>query len=97
MGTLGPTEIIIIFLLFLLLFGAKRIPEMARGLGKGIREFKSATNEISRELTLEDKRQRYQTPPPSYQPPVQQQPAAPPPATPASNPATEHSDPSVQS
>ena len=94
MGALGPTEIIIIFLLFLLLFGAKRIPEMARGLGKGIREFKSATNEISRELTLEDKRQRYQTPPPSHQPPVQQ-PTAPPPAA-ASNPATDNAGSSAQ-
>ena len=46
MGTPGPFEIIIIFLVILLIFGAKRIPEIARGLGKGIREFKSATSEI---------------------------------------------------
>jgi sec-independent protein translocase protein TatA len=45
MGPLGPTEIILIFLVILLLFGAKKLPELARGLGKGIREFKQATKE----------------------------------------------------
>ena len=63
---LGPWEIAVIMLLILLLFGAKRIPEIARGMGKGIREFKSATSEISRELTLEDR-------PPAYRPPASQQ------------------------
>lgn len=82
MGSLGPFEIIAILLVVLLLFGAKRIPEIARGLGKGIREFKDATNEIKHELTIEPP--RTQIPPP---PPVQAQPsqpvatqAAPPPA-----------------
>ena len=51
MGGLGPWEIVLIFLAILLLFGAKRIPEIARGLGKGIREFKSATREITNEIT----------------------------------------------
>ncbi len=64
---LGPWEITVILLIILVLFGAKRIPEVARGLGKGIREFKSATSEISRELTVEDR-------PPAYRPPVQQNP-----------------------
>ena len=54
MGNLGATEIILIFLVVLLLFGARRIPEIAKGLGKGIREFKDATNDIKRELTVED-------------------------------------------
>ena len=53
MGSLGPFEIILIFLVILLVFGAKRIPEIARGLGKGIREFKSATSEIKNELTVD--------------------------------------------
>ena len=39
-----------LFLVVLLLFGARRIPEIARGLGKGIREFKSATREITDEI-----------------------------------------------
>ncbi len=54
MGSIGPMEILLIFLAVLLLFGAKRIPEIARGLGKGIREFRSATREISSELTIDD-------------------------------------------
>ena len=54
MGSLGPMEIILIFLAILLLFGAKRIPEIARGMGKGIREFRAATKEISNELSLDD-------------------------------------------
>lgn len=53
MGTPGPLELIIIFAVVLLIFGAKRIPEIARGIGKGIREFKDATSEISRELESE--------------------------------------------
>lgn len=50
MGSIGAPEILLIFLAILLLFGAKRIPEIARGLGKGIREFKSATKEIADEI-----------------------------------------------
>ena len=53
MGTPGPLELILIFAVVLLIFGAKRIPEIARGIGKGIREFKDATSEISRELENE--------------------------------------------
>lgn len=45
----GP-EIVIILFVVLLLFGSKKIPELARGLGKGIREFKNATGEIQREI-----------------------------------------------
>ena len=41
---LGPTELILIFLIVLLLFGANRIPEIAKGLGKGIRDFKRGMN-----------------------------------------------------
>lgn len=74
---LGPWEIAVILLIVLVLFGAKRIPEVARGLGKGIREFKSATSEISRELTVEDRPPAYRPPaqqnPPSYAPPSQEQ------------------------
>ena len=42
-------EIVIILIVVLLLFGARRIPELARGLGKGISEFKSASREIEKE------------------------------------------------
>jgi sec-independent protein translocase protein TatA len=42
MPNLGPTELIIILLIVVLLFGAKKIPEIAKGLGKGIKDFKGA-------------------------------------------------------
>ena len=45
----GP-EIVVIFIFVLLLFGAKKIPEIARGLGKGLNEFKKAANDIKREI-----------------------------------------------
>ncbi len=63
--SLGMPEIILIFLVILLVFGAKRIPEIARGLGKGIREFKDATTDIKNELNLEDNRSRIQQPRPT--------------------------------
>jgi sec-independent protein translocase protein TatA len=43
-------EIVIIAIAVLILFGSKRIPEMARGLGKGMREFRKAADDIKREL-----------------------------------------------
>jgi sec-independent protein translocase protein TatA len=46
LGGLGATEAVLIFLAIVFLFGAKKIPELAKGLGKGIREFKDATKEI---------------------------------------------------
>ena len=49
-SSVGPMELLVIFLVVLLLFGAKRIPEIARGLGKGIREFKGATRDIADEI-----------------------------------------------
>ncbi|MGD1842501.1 MAG: twin-arginine translocase TatA/TatE family subunit [Thermonemataceae bacterium] len=47
---LSPGEIFVIILALVLLFGAKKIPELARGLGKGIREFKDATKEIKHNI-----------------------------------------------
>jgi sec-independent protein translocase protein TatA len=43
MGRLGPTEIILILAIVLLLFGGKKIPELMRGLGRGVKEFKDAS------------------------------------------------------
>ncbi|HEX7072331.1 MAG TPA: twin-arginine translocase TatA/TatE family subunit [Rhodothermales bacterium] len=62
MGNIGGWEILLIFLVVLLVFGAKRIPEIARGLGKGIREFKDATANIKQELTVEDDTHRVGAP-----------------------------------
>jgi sec-independent protein translocase protein TatA len=44
-GSLGPTELIIILVVVLVLFGGKKLPELATGLGSGIRNFKKAMNE----------------------------------------------------
>ena len=47
---MGPVELIVIFLVILLLFGAKRLPDIAQGLGKGIREFRGAMKDTTNEL-----------------------------------------------
>lgn len=47
---LGGQEMIFIFLALILLFGAKKIPELARGLGRGIKEFKDATKDVHNSL-----------------------------------------------
>jgi sec-independent protein translocase protein TatA len=47
---LGGWEWVIVLLAVLLLFGAKKIPELARGLGQGIKEFKKATKEVTDEI-----------------------------------------------
>lgn len=49
-GGLGGWEILLIVLVLVIFFGAKKIPELARGLGRGIREFKDATKEIKDEI-----------------------------------------------
>lgn len=54
-GGLGVGELILIFSILIILFGAKKIPELARGLGKGIREFKDAAKDISKEVEDIDK------------------------------------------
>ncbi|GAB5526335.1 MAG: twin-arginine translocase TatA/TatE family subunit [Roseivirga sp.] len=49
-GMPGGMELFIILFVVLLLFGAKKIPDLARGMGRGIREFKDATKEIKKEV-----------------------------------------------
>jgi len=49
-GMPGGWELIVIFLVILLLFGAKRLPELARGLGQSIREFKGAVDGVQKEI-----------------------------------------------
>ena len=47
---IGAPEILVVLLLVVMLFGADKIPEIARGLGKGMRQMKNATNDIKREI-----------------------------------------------
>ncbi len=62
---MGGGEIVLILTVVLLLFGAKKLPELAKGLGQGIREFKKASNEVRDEL---ERAGDTEMPPPSYPP-----------------------------
>lgn len=55
MGFMGGSELLIILAIVILLFGAKKIPDLASGLGKGIREFKKASRGEDDKKELEDK------------------------------------------
>ena len=50
LGMLGTNEIIIILVIVLLLFGGRKIPELMRGLGKGVREFNDAKTNVKKEI-----------------------------------------------
>jgi sec-independent protein translocase protein TatA len=50
LGVIGPWEIVIIFLVVLLLFGGKKVPELMKGLGKGVKSFREGVNEVEDEL-----------------------------------------------
>lgn len=54
-GGIGMQEILVIGLIVLLLFGGKKIPELMKGLGKGVRSFKDGMNSIEKECDLSDK------------------------------------------
>jgi len=51
-GSIGGWEVLLIMLVVLIFFGAKKVPELARGLGKGLREFKDATQNIKKDLEV---------------------------------------------
>lgn len=53
LGNIGAGEIIIVALVILLLFGGKKIPELMKGLGKGVRSFKDGINDIENEINAE--------------------------------------------
>ena len=53
-GNLGAGEIIVIALIVLLLFGGKKIPELMKGIGKGVRSFKEGMNNIEKDIENHD-------------------------------------------
>jgi len=53
-GSIGTPELLIIMLVILLLFGSKKLPELARGIGKGIRQFRKAMEDVKEEIDLSD-------------------------------------------
>ena len=55
LAMLGTTEVVVIVLVVLVLFGAKKIPEFAKGLGKGLKEFKDAKNDIKDSIDSDSK------------------------------------------
>lgn len=54
-SNLGITEILIIVFVILILFGAKKIPELAQGIGKGMKEFKKAIKDVDEEVKISEK------------------------------------------
>lgn len=68
MFNIGPQELFWLFLIVLLIFGAKRIPEIGRSVGRGIQEFKKGMREVENELQVSDK--------PASAPPAASAPAA---------------------
>jgi len=54
LGNIGTPEILLIVLAVLILFGAKKIPDFAKGLGKGMKEFKKAIKEVEEDINLTD-------------------------------------------
>jgi sec-independent protein translocase protein TatA len=85
---LGGGEIILILALVLILFGAKKLPELAKGLGTGIKEFKKATRDVTEEISSS------MDEPPSPPAPKRLPPAASPAPEPESHPTVPQSTPS---
>lgn len=67
---MGWPEITIVIVIFILLFGAKKLPELARGVGKSIKEFKKATSNVEEEIrsAIEEDNEKPRTPPPAKAP-----------------------------
>ncbi|MGH8823617.1 MAG: Sec-independent protein translocase subunit TatA [Jiangellaceae bacterium] len=89
-GGIGPPEIILILLVIVLLFGAKKLPETARGLGRSMRIFKAETKGMKDDDTIEATEVRDEAPPAPREVEARNDaPAAPPVSAPVSNPARE--------
>jgi len=53
-GNIGMSELMLVLIVVLLLFGPKKLPELARGLGRSINEFKKAADDVKKELNVVD-------------------------------------------
>lgn len=62
LGGIGAQEILLILLIILLLFGARKIPEIARGLGKSMSEFKKGLKEVDEEIKKEEEPEKREPP-----------------------------------
>jgi sec-independent protein translocase protein TatA len=82
---IGMGEMILIFLVVLLLFGAKRLPEIGSSLGKGIREFKGSMREVEKEFKQDELRNARYAPPPRDAEPRRLTESNAPPAPPAAS------------
>src|SRR6185369_7456795 len=88
-GFFGGWEIVLILAVVLILFGAKKLPELAKGLGQGIKEFKKASNEVTSELQRAADTNDYQERQVQYRPPektIEASSSTSQPATPAAQP-----------
>lgn len=74
MPNIGPLEMVFVLVLLLLVFGAKRLPELGSGLGKGIREFKRSISDIKDEVDRPERPNQIHEPPPRQQVPSAQKP-----------------------
>jgi TatA/E family protein of Tat protein translocase len=77
-GPLGAPELIIIFMVALVVFGPRKLPELGRSLGKGLSEFKRASNELKHTIDEEirDEQRRTRPAPPTILPPQVDDPSA---------------------
>ena len=80
-GSLGVPELIVIFVIALIIFGPRKLPEIGRSLGKSLQEFKKASNELrntlEEEIRIEEQRAPLQAQKPAADPPVTTTAAAP--------------------
>jgi TatA/E family protein of Tat protein translocase len=95
MGPLGVPELIFIFILALLIFGPKKLPEIGRTVGKGLAEFRKASNDLKRSINTELALEEQPAPPPvrTWEPPALTAARSPQPPAPPPPPAVETLEP----